>query len=111
MQSQWPTTDELLKLAQENPEELESFRQREIEYLITSAPQKMQRRLRGLQFQIDTKRSLSKNPMAACLAISQMMFDSVHELNDILNGEGKKINDRKVSEVAEVLSFPAVLSL
>lgn len=111
MQSQWPTTDELLKLAQENPEALESLRQREIESLITSAPANVQRRLRGLQFQIDAKRSLSKTPMAACVAISQMMFDSVYELNDILNSEGKKMVSRKDSNPAEVLSFPTAISL
>ena len=111
MQSQWPTTDELLKLAQENPEALESLRQREIESLISSAPEGMQRRLRGLQFQIDAKRSLSKTPMAACVAVSQMMFNSVYELNDILNGDGKKLDNRKVSEAAEVLSFPAAINL
>lgn len=111
MQSQWPTTDELLKLAKENPEALESLRQREIESLISSAPQSMQRRLRGLQFQIDAKRSLSKTPMAACVAISQMMFDSVYELNDVLNNDGQKAEKPTTSEAADVLRFPAALNV
>ena len=111
MQSQWPTTDELLKLAKENPDALESLRQREIESLISSAPESMQRRLRGLQFQIDAKRSLSKTPMAACVAISQMMFDSVYELNDVLNNDGQKAENPTTSEAADVLRFPAALNV
>ena len=108
MQSQWPTTDELLKLAQENPEELEALRQREIESLIDSAPASMQRRLRGLQFQIDAKRSTSKTPMAACVAISKMMFDSVYELNDVLNGADHE-KPANTAANADVLAFPTAL--
>ena len=87
MSTQWPTTEQLLKLAKEDPAALEALRQREIEALISSASPDIQRRLRGLQFQIDAKRQVSKNPMAACVAISRMMFDSVYELNDALTGK------------------------
>lgn len=107
MQSQWPTTDELIKLAKQDPEALEALRQREINALIDSAPAQMQRRLRGLQFQIDAKRELSKTPMAACMAISKMMFDSVYELNDALNGtKDGDTNTRDTSSRADILSFP-----
>lgn len=107
MQSQWPTTDELIKLAKQDPEALEALRQREINALIDSAPAEMQRRLRGLQFQIDAKRKLSKTPMAACMAISKMMFDSVYELNDVLNGTKNDDADaREASNRADILSFP-----
>mgnify|MGYP000091356365 CR=1 FL=1 len=103
MKSQWPTTDQLLKLAQENPDALEALRQREIKSLIDSAPASMQRRLKGLQFQIDAKRRASKTPMAACVAISQMMFDSVYELNDALNKPST--TEEKPKSVASVLRF------
>lgn len=110
MQSQWPTTDELLKLAQEDPKALEALRQREIEALIESAPANMHRRLRGLQFQIDAKRSASKTPMAACVAISQMMFDSVHELNDVLNQQSTAPIST-VNQPASVLRFPKAATI
>lgn len=103
MQSQWPTTEELLKLAKEDPIALEALRQREIEALIDSAPANTQRRLRGLQFQIDAKRRASKNPMAACVAISQMMFNSVYELNEALNSAPAKEDEPK--KMANVLSI------
>lgn len=110
MQSQWPTANELIKLAQEDPDALEALRQREIETLISSAPSGMQRRLRGLQFQIDAKRSISRTPMAACMAISQMMFDSVYELNDALNGDGSKPEAEQSRDPADILRFPAALA-
>lgn len=94
MKSQWPTPDELMTLAKEDPAALEALRQREIESLIESAPATMQRRLRGLQFQIDAKRSASKTPMGACVAISKMMLDSVYELNNVLN-DAKQAGDHK----------------
>jgi hypothetical protein len=109
MKSRWPTRDELFKLAKEDPAQLESLRAQEIEALITSAPESMQRRLRGLQFQIDAKRSLSKTPMASCLAISQMMFDSVYELNNALHGEGKKAASGNLPKAGELLKFPCAL--
>jgi len=80
-----PSVDELLRLAKENPEELERIRQAEIEALINSAPPEHQRRLKGLQFQIDCERQLHDTPMGACIAISRMMFESVNELQKSLN--------------------------
>ena len=107
MKSQWPTTDELLRLAKEDPAELEAFRQREIEALINSAPERMQRRLRGLQFQIDAKRLISKNPMASCIEISRMMFDAVHDLNRCLNGQLQTPTQQaKVIQQGNVIAFP-----
>lgn len=86
MQSEWPTPDQLIALAKNNPAGLEAFRHRQIEQLIASAPEAMQRRLRGLQFQIDCKRRLHRSPLGACIALSKMMFDSVYQLNDALQG-------------------------
>jgi Protein of unknown function (DUF3135) len=86
MQSEWPAVDQLIALAKESPSQLEAFRLREVELLITSAPESIQRRLRGLQFQIDCKRRLHTSPMGACIELSQMMFDSVSQLNNALQG-------------------------
>lgn len=116
MTSALPDFDELVKLAEENPEELENLRQRLCDELIQSAPQEYRRRLRGIQFQIDMERQKAKSPMAACLKISEMMHDSFSQLRDALN-EVQEIrssngNIRKQSSVkavqpaAKVLSFP-----
>lgn len=86
MQSEWPAVDQLIALAKESPSKLETFRLQEIERLIASAPESIQRRLRGLQFQIDCKRRLHSSPMGACIELSQMMFDSVSQLNNALQG-------------------------
>ena len=85
MQSEWPDTEALIALAKQ-PAELEKFRRLQIEKLIASAPEDMQRRLRGLQFQIDCMRKLHRSPMGTCIALSKMMFDSVYQLNDALHG-------------------------
>lgn len=80
-----PHIDQLIHLAKTDPEGLERLRLRHIELLISSAPEPMQRRLRGLQFQIDCQRRLHKHPMGACLSISKMMMDSLQRLNSVLH--------------------------
>lgn len=81
----WPSFDELKKMAEHSPEQLEEFRQQEIESLISNAPKDIRRRLRGIQFQINCQRQIHKTPLGACLAISRMMRDSLVELNSALN--------------------------
>jgi hypothetical protein len=114
--SDLPNFDQLLKLAQEKPEELERFRQQQIDLLIQQAPPKSRDRLRGLQFQIDAQRQIhSDSPMGACVKISQMMHESFAELrvwlNDITGLQdplGYETNTPQNSEksVAKVISFP-----
>lgn len=67
----------LVKLAGDDPAAFERLRERLIEALIASAPPDKRRRLRGLQWRIDQERARSRTPMAACLRISSMMWDSV----------------------------------
>jgi hypothetical protein len=106
MQSDWPAVDQLIALAQKSPAQLEAFRLSEIERLIASAPQPLQRRLRGLQFQIDCKRRLHASPMGACIELSQMMFDSVSQLNNALQGiTATKDEQPNSSRAAAILPF------
>ncbi len=115
--SDLPSFDILLKLAKEQPDELERFRQEQVENIINSAPEECQRRLRGLQFQIDAQRKIhADSPMGACMKINQMMHESFAELrnwlntitgvNDPLNADMQSI-DRNTKIAAKVLSFPA----
>jgi Protein of unknown function (DUF3135) len=48
-----------------------------LDELIEQAPEHFRQRMEGLQWQVDVLRERSANPMAACLSISQMMWDSV----------------------------------
>ena len=97
--------DQMRALAQSDPEKLERLRLQEVENIINSAPEKMQRRLRGLQFQIDCKRKANMSSMGACIAISKMMHESLHRLNAVLNG--KALMDDTNKKEAKVLTFPA----
>lgn len=78
--------DYLSQLYQTDPEKFEALRLQEIENVINSAPEKSQKRLRGIQFQIDSTRSIHKNSsMGACIAISNMMHESFTKLRFHLN--------------------------
>ena len=80
MQHEFPDSDTLLELAKNDPEELERIRQEACAKVIREAPERLERRLRGLQFQIDMERRRSKTPLEACIRISDMMHDAVWDL-------------------------------
>jgi hypothetical protein len=105
-----PTFDEMVRLAKTDPETLENIRRVLIEDLIADAPESYQRRLRGLQFQIDMERRKAGNPMGACVAISKMMHDSLFKLRETMNGFTGKSEfvepEPSYNTSAEVLSFP-----
>ena len=111
-----PDFDELLLLAQSNPEKLEALRKDMCEELINSAPLEKQRRLRGLQFQIDMEREKSTSHMGACIRISQMMHESFDELRVNLNQLSETQSQIKATRIntknevsntsAKVISFP-----
>ncbi len=119
-----PEFDLLMRLAQENPEELESLRDRLNQQLIESAPERMQHRLKGLLFQIDAKRRVANNPMQSCMGVYEMMQDSLFELHNALNaassidrrelrkGGYDRPSSRSIKtdedDLATVLEFPAV---
>ena len=74
--------DEWMVLAKKNPDEFEKKRREHIEIFIKGVPENKQRRLKGLQWRIDQTRKLSKTPMASCIEIYNMMWDSVIRLKD-----------------------------
>jgi hypothetical protein len=74
--------DEWMVLAKNNPDEFEKKRREHIEIFIEGVPQDKQRRLKGLQWKIDQIRKLSRTPMASCIEISNMMWDSMIRLKD-----------------------------
>ena len=64
-------------VAKEDPERFEAMRSAMVEQLIQQSPDEIKQRMAGLQWRIDQVRNRSVNPMAACLLISKMMWDSV----------------------------------
>lgn len=68
--------DELARLAKENPDAFEDKRKQMIQEVIDKSSPEIRRRMQGLQWQIDQIRSTADNPMASCLKISKMMWDS-----------------------------------
>lgn len=69
--------DEWQRLAKDEPERFESLRKQAIEDLMEKSPEDVRQRMRGLQWQIDQYRKTAKTPIASCIKISSMMWDSV----------------------------------
>ena len=78
MHHQWSINEDKEDLFGKTGEELEAYRLREVTALIDSAPLDYQRRLRGIQFQIDTERDRHSCALGACTAIFNMMHISIH---------------------------------
>ena len=68
--------DEWTSLAASDPRAFEAARARVLCSLIEAAPVANQRRLEGLQWRIDRIRECADNPLAACIKISGMMWDT-----------------------------------
>lgn len=82
-------------LAISDPVTFENKREQIIEDFIQSVPKSRQHRLRCLQWRIDQTRKLSRNPMDACIKLSQLMMESVYGENgliDALKGLHREIN-------------------
>lgn len=107
-----PDFDTLMALALNDPDKFESERRKFIDTFINNVPAEKQQRLKGLQWQIDQGRKLARTPMASCIAISNMMWDSLYRLcqqsdiPDLMHNEGD-IHDRLGSSSATILPFRA----
>ncbi|MEM7207540.1 MAG: DUF3135 domain-containing protein [Pseudomonadota bacterium] len=77
--------DKLMKLYQDDPEAFEQQRLAMIEETIAAAPEAHQRRMKGLQFQIDMERRRADTPLRACMRISSMMWEKFDAMRDELN--------------------------
>ena len=75
--------DEWALLARTAPDEFEQRRRALIEIEILRSDNV--HRMRGLQWRIDIERARARNPMDACVRLSNMMWDSFIDLNHALN--------------------------
>ena len=79
-----PSQSELLQLAHDDPQAFESLRVELIDRAILRAPERVQLRLRQLQFRVDGVRRLARTPLGALIRMQAMMWDSFLELNEAL---------------------------
>jgi hypothetical protein len=105
-----PSFDELLKLAQQDPDKLESLRQSCVDDIIDSAPEHFQRRLRGLQFQIDMEREKASNPVSSCIRISQMMHEGLANLHQVITQQPLPEKAETALEENKVIPFPLAIA-
>lgn len=97
--------DEWSRLAKTDPAAFEARRLALIEEYLGQFPPLDQRRLRGLQFRIDMERRRARTPMAACLRLSSMMWDS------LLGTGGLKVAiDRLLQTNSRMPKRPATVS-
>lgn len=92
---QLPDFDELLELAENEPEALEALRQQHIQALLDESCPRIRRRLQGLQFQIDGVRRSQRHPLGACIKISSLMNQSMQSLISQLNDATAEYPERK----------------
>jgi hypothetical protein len=107
------------ELASKDPDAFEERRERLINEFIMDMPEEKRQRMRCLQWRVDNVRKLSKTPMAACIEISRMMWDSIkgengllealQALSDVCQLDGSVNPDAllKAKSTADVLEFRA----
>ena len=107
--SDMPDFERWKTLAMEDPAQFEALRAQTIEALIIQAPEGTQMQLRRLQWRIDRVRERAATPLAACVELSRMMWDSFTELRetyrDVFDEEQRPRVKRSEPRKATVLSF------
>lgn len=76
--------EQLRHLADSDPEAFEHRRRELIDAVIARAPARRRQRLRGLQWRVDQVRSRSSNPLAACISLSDMMWEAFAGSNGLV---------------------------
>lgn len=115
-----PSHKDLAQLARDDPQAFEALRAELIENTIRRAPERLQLRLRQLQFRIDGIRRLARTPLGALLKMQSLMWDSFLRMNDALqqfdalSRAAAPRHDRSVSgspHSAQVIDFRTRLPL
>lgn len=101
--------DDWAQLAKSDPAAFEQKRARMIEDLISSMPEHKQQRMRCLQWKIDQVRNQCKTPMAACVKLSEMMWDSLVGPGGLKEALERLSEDSPAPRPkARVMNFPPV---
>jgi hypothetical protein len=91
--------DSWAQLAKDDPAAFEVRRKQLLQQQLDAAPERMRKRLEGLQWRIDRVRDQSQHPLGACIRISKMMWDGVLGDNGLVENL-KRLSDAG-TEVAE----------
>ena len=101
---------EWAELAQSDPERFEARRNRVINETIRRFPDDRHEMLRRLQWRVDRIRELKKTPLAACIAISGLMWESFNDLHksyiDLAACKAGHATDQIRLPKATILAFP-----
>ncbi len=104
-----PEFEVWLELAKTDPVQFEALRLATIDDFIAQVPGEDRRlQLRRLQWRIDRVRERASNPMAACIELSRMMWDSFSHLRENYQDmfeEGQRHQPRSTPHKAQVLTF------
>lgn len=112
-----PSHEDLSRLARDDPPAFEELRRKLIDNLIDNAAEMTKPRLRGIQFQVDCLRRLSRSALGSTVRIYELMWKSFLELNyscqdfahleyrlsagkypALANGEARKADSARVIE-------------
>jgi uncharacterized protein YeaO (DUF488 family) len=96
-----PSFDELVELAQQNPEAFRQFKQDMCEELILSASDEMQDRLWAQQSHIDRVVGTCKNPNQANVLLMRELVSQMVKFQDVLEQDSNQIE----KESAEIIPF------
>jgi len=81
----FPSVDELIKMAKENPEKLDALQKSESQKIIDRASPKNKVKLEGIQFKIDMiKRKNKDNNIKTAMALNHLMWESFEKMNEEL---------------------------
>ena len=107
MSTRLPAFDILLDMARNDPKGLENLRQDLVERIINGAPTELaQKRLRGVQFRVDMERERAKTPLSATIRISELMCQSLAELQRRIVAT-TEIDPGDTNSAAKILPFPS----
>ena len=76
--------DEWSYIAKTDPEKFELMRQQLIDDVLAQVPDHLRQRIKQQQWQIDQICKQADSPLAACIQISQKMWDSVYGEKELL---------------------------
>lgn len=84
-----PSFDDLKQLFECDPIAFDTLRKDLIETEINNTHSANRRRLRGIQFQINSIRQTSKNPLDCCVKIQRMLDEKLDELSSVFRDNRK----------------------
>ncbi|KFI09651.1 DUF3135 domain-containing protein [Vibrio coralliilyticus] len=94
-----PTFDELMALAQDNPEAFNRFKKDMCEEMIQSASEDMQGRLWAQQSHIDRVVRSCKNPNHANVVLMRELVSQMVKFRDILDGDVSEEESRNTAQI------------